>query len=85
MGVKKVAAIIVAALVAGVVLGSFGIADAGPKATPDPAAACADCSVEQATACDMSSGTCPTSTPAAPAPAAGQCDMSSGNCADCQQ
>lgn len=78
MSVKSVMAIVVAALVAGVVLGSFGIANAGsgqnatvaPGAmAPAPAGMMSDCgSCEQEAASECGDGSCPDM--AAPADAA---------------
>ena len=66
MTVKQVAALIVAGLVAGVVLGSFGIAGAGGTGSQAamPAAECStsDCS----TASDCGTGGCPEEAVAAP-------------------
>ncbi len=96
MSVKNVAAIIVAALVAGVVLGSLGVAGANPAgkaAIPGvKAAECSSCPNEGA--CDPAAapaatpqGGCPDGScdPAAAAAAqtatgTGACDMSSGQC-----
>ena len=93
MSVKTVMAVIVAALVAGVVLGSFGIAGAGtnnqaaaPGAmAPVPAGMadqCGDCS-QEAAAASGDCGDCSTSEAAATAPKGGCPDGSgaaSGGC-----
>jgi len=76
---KNVAAIIVAALVAGVVLGSLGIANAGGTVSlPAPGAMdCSSCADEAA--CGEAGAVAPAAATAA-APAAGACDMSGGAC-----
>lgn len=64
MSMKKVTGLIIAALVAGVVLGSIGIATAGPRVAPKaPAAAAASATVacpNVATCEKAADGTCPT-------------------------
>lgn len=81
MAVKKVMAMIVAALVAGVVLGGFGVADAATK-TAKPAPAAMNC----ATCPDKAAGCPKTADPAAapkagcPSGAKGSGGMACGSC-----
>ncbi len=77
MAAKKVAAIIVAALVAGVVLGTLGIANAGNKVTlPGASADCTSCPGETGAAASADCGDCSegqaVAAPAANAPAGAQ-------------
>jgi hypothetical protein len=87
MTVKQVSALIVAGLVAGVVLGSFGIAGAGGR-TSQAAMPVADCATDCATAsdCAMESAAEPVAAPGAAQGSApeGAPECGGGACADCQ-
>lgn len=93
MSVKTVAAIIVASLVAGVVLGSFGIAGAGPGSVTATGGACppgmssADCStVEDCSDCGVEAQAAPQPMACPPGMECGSAAATAaaqGACTDC--